>query len=369
VTSAYAQSQAGGNADLMTLLKQRKEQAQAMRGGLDDISMQPGQADLRAAQKAMGITQGPPSNPAAEQFKQASTIVFISLGMPDEDLRYLFNEGRGKKDVVFLLRGSFNDDMKETMQRLAKLADLDKEKAPAPPNVMILPQAFANYQIDAVPVVFRQARGNAKDWFKAVGAPSLAIAAKAIDEGQAGRVLGKLYPIAERDIVERMREAASKFDWGKWRRHMAADWRAKFENGTPLPVALNDASYTVDLSITFPSDLTDKDGKVVVKAGTRVNPLEKTGVPGEAIVVIDPLDARQRGMAKQWLSKWPGAIVMVTRIDEQAIRDLGVKVMMVDAVTAGRFQLQAVPSLLTAQNNRLLVRTYASRVKGNVIPQ
>jgi conjugal transfer pilus assembly protein TraW len=361
------------DSELMNTIRQHKAQADAARANnaqgplVDLLKQQQGRANgaegAKEAVTAMGMApqSAPNGNPAGDQVKDAAVIVFISLGMPNDELRYLLSEGAGKKDVVFLLRGTFNNDMKDTMDRLMQIAD--PKDAAQVPNLFILPQAFANYRIDAVPVVFGKEK---KDWFQVNGAPSIGMAMKEIRAGRANHTIGRLWPVAEEDIAQRMKAAMEGYDWRRWQNGLAIDMKDKLEAGHQLPYSLSDESYYVDLSVTFPSDIKDKDGRVAVKAGTRFNPLEKAQVPGGAIMVIDPADARQRSMAKIWLKKWPAGILMVTRYDEAGIRELGVKVIMVDALAVSRFQLHSVPSLLTADRQQLLVRTYAPRVEGGI---
>ncbi|NEX63387.1 TrbC family F-type conjugative pilus assembly protein [Noviherbaspirillum galbum] len=360
--------------DLMSTIRQHKAQLETYRSGsgnaadqglMDFLKKQQESAhDPRAAKEAitaMGMAPqtAPDGNPTGEQIRNALSIVFISLGMPNDELRYLLQEGAGKKDVVFLLRGTFNNDMKDTLKRIVDLVPAKDVRQT--PNVFILPQAFANYRIGAVPVVFGQHK---KQWYQVNGAPSIAMAMKEIQAGRANHQIGTMWPVAEEDIAQRMKQAVATHDWQAWQRELATDMQKKIETGHQLPYSLSDERYYVDLSITFPQDVRGQDNKIVVKAGTRINPLERAQVPGGAIMVLDPADARQRKMVKTWLQKWPAGIVMVSRYEEQGIRELGVKVVMLDPVSVARFQLHAVPALLTADKQQLLVQTFAPRVEG-----
>lgn len=363
------------DSDLMNTIRQHKAQVDNARSGVQQNPMAnllrqqqenaAGPAGAREAMTAMGMApqSAPNGNPAGDQIKSASVIVFISLGMPNDELRYLLQEGAGRKDVVFLLRGTYNNDMKDTRERLIDLA-VPKD-AKTVPNVFILPQAFANYRISAVPVVFGQDRQK-KNWFQVNGAPSIAMAMKEIHAGRSNHSIGQMWHVAEEDIAQRMKAAMAGYDWKGWQHTLAGDMQKKLETGHQLPYSLSDESYYVDLSVTFPSDVKDKDGRIAVKAGTRVNPLERASVPSGAIMVIDPADHRQRTMAAAWLRKWPSGIVMVTRYVEEGIKAMGVKVVMLDALSVARFQLHSVPALLTADRQQLLVRTYAPRVEGGV---
>ena len=388
VVAATATAQ-NADTDLMALIRQQKAQMDAARAGQrggviepnNPIGMQQALSTDGKAEALSAMGMAPQTTPdgreMAAQIKHASAIVFISLGMPDEDLRYFLNEGAGRSDVVFLLRGTFNNNMRETKTRLFKLAgyelpdridhkNIDPKDRKPMPNVFILPQAFSNYHVTSVPVVFMQDSKKKADWYQITGPLSIALAAKGIAEGHANQIVGETWPVAEDDIAERMRAAAQGYDWAGWQHTLTADLQRKFEEGHQLPYSQTDESYHVDMSVTFPTDIKDNQGRVVVKACTKVNPVENANVPGGAIIVIDPGDARQVKMARIWLKKWPAAIVMVTRYVEDGIRDLETKAVMLDSMATARLQLHVVPALLTADNHTLLVRTYAPRVEGGI---
>lgn len=104
--------------------------------------------------------------------------------------------------------------------------------------------------------------------------------------------------------------------------------------------------------------------------GTRYNPLTKAGLPGAAIVVVDPSDQRQIVMAHAWLQRYPQGRLFVTHYDEGGVRSLteetGIKPMLLDSIIVKRFQLRAAPSLLTAENGKLVVQTLSPRVEGGM---
>jgi len=371
--SAGAQSINAVDPALADFIKQRQQQVEALKNGDGDQLTQMLESSRRTlqapsldARTAFGATpmSAPSANLGVDQVKGAQAIVYISLGMPDRELRLLFRDGVGRKDVVYLLRGTFDNDMAETRKRLFALVDTKDRRQQ--PNVFLLPQAFRNYHITQVPTVFVQDPHKKADWYAIKGAPSLELARKEVEDGRGNTTIGDTWPIAEEDIAERMRATAKGYDWDAWKHTLTADLAQKFTEGNPLPYALSDDSYLVDMGVTFPEDVKDKNGKVLIKAGTRINPLERTNVPGGAIMVIDPADARQIAMAQVWLKRWPAGIVMVTRYVPDGIGQLGVKVMMLDHLSTVRFHLQFVPSLLTAQDGQLLVKTYAPRVQGGI---
>jgi conjugal transfer pilus assembly protein TraW len=55
---------------------------------------------------------------------------------------------------------------------------------------------------------------------------------------------------------------------------------------------------------------------------------------------------------------------------EEGVRSLtektGIKPMLLDSIIVKRFQLRAAPSLLTAENDKLVVQTLSPRVEGGM---
>ncbi len=87
--------------------------------------------------------------------------------------------------------------------------------------------------------------------------------------------VGRVYPIAEKDCLNEIREKAKKLDWEKIRDEsieMAKNYKP--ENLVKLPKATQDKTFLVDMSYTLGNDIPDKDGKIIYHKGYRFNPLE-----------------------------------------------------------------------------------------------
>lgn len=93
-------------------------------------------------------------------------------------------------------------------------------------------------------------------------------------------VIGKTYPIIERDIIDVMKERLKKkVDSGELDAiHKGLVDRSKDYVRRPPGVALPRAQEYRGIEIspmyTLDKDITDADGKVIFKAGTKVNPLK-----------------------------------------------------------------------------------------------
>jgi conjugal transfer pilus assembly protein TraW len=105
--------------------------------------------------------------------------------------------------------------------------------------------------------------------------------------------VGRVYPIAEKDCLNEIREKVKKLDWEKIRDEsieMAKNYKP--ENLVKLPKATQDRTFLVDMSYTLGNDIPDKDGKIIYPKGYRFNPLEYIDYPIK-LVVIDGSDSCQ----------------------------------------------------------------------------
>jgi len=119
-----------------------------------------------------------------------------------------------------------------------------------------------------------------------------------------GRI-GPVRPVREQDLLEAIRsQAAALQRSGQTEtRRKEVEARAKAYTDRPPPLGLQRASASrdayIDPSITIPYDVRDAEGRVLVAAGTRVNPLDQVSLTRE-LVFVDGGDREQL----QWLRRW-----------------------------------------------------------------
>ena len=118
--------------------------------------------------------------------------------------------------------------------------------------------------------------------------------------------LGKTYLISERDFLDVIREKLeakqASGELADRQRSMAATAKHTVENPTPVPGitrASTAATHYYDPSVVATADVLDADGKVVVKAGTKANPLDYMGL-SKILLFIDAADKQQVAYADQY---------------------------------------------------------------------
>jgi len=141
-------------------------------------------------------------------------------------------------------------------------------------------------------------------------------AARAADPSDLGRI-GPVWPIAEPDLLESMRrKAAAKITDGDVERlQEELDEKSRRYASAPpslnLPRAGRSRSWRLDPTITVPDDVLDADGRVLIPAGTRVNPLDYRSL-SHTLVFVDAADVRQLAWLERELASTDNAKLILT---------------------------------------------------------
>jgi len=127
-------------------------------------------------------------------------------------------------------------------------------------------------------------------------------------------VLGPIYPIAEPDMLEQIEARLRAMERsGELQRLMQeGQQRAVRSAQYPKPVeglgkSIANKTYTFDPSVRVPRDVTDDRGRILVKAGTVVNPLDYIAMRNW-LVFFDGRDAGQVALAHRLGEQYGWAI-------------------------------------------------------------
>ena len=166
--------------------------------------------------------------------------------------------------------------------------------------------------------------------------------------------VGPTYPIGEQDIREEFKQRATKIDldalFNTHNRYQPA-------NLHPLPRALSDRVFTVDLTHTLDHDIKDSQGNLLYPHGFTFNPLQYAGLSG-GLVVIDGSDPEQ----VEWFKGSPyfqnhRVILLLSGGYAAPLKqELQRPVYYLTDDIAARLQLKAAPSVVVEQDNKLTVR-------------
>lgn len=122
---------------------------------------------------------------------------------------------------------------------------------------------------------------------------------------------GQVYGIQEKDAIDQITGKLTELDKrGElkklWEKHRDKNLAA-IENPAPLPGISTVATakvWTFDPSFTFSEDIKDHLGNLLVRAGTKVNPLQYTPLT-KSLIFIDGRDPAQVAYAKKRTDEHP----------------------------------------------------------------
>ena len=166
--------------------------------------------------------------------------------------------------------------------------------------------------------------------------------------------VGKTYPIVEQDIREEFKQKATNIDIEAL---VSTHNRYQPANLHPLPRAASDRVFTVDLTHTLDHDIKDSQGNLLYSQGFTFNPLQYARLSG-GFVVIDGSDAEQ----VEWFKGSPyfqnhrAVLLLSGGYAAEVKQALQRPVYYLTHDIAARLQLNAAPSVVVEQDNKLTVR-------------
>ncbi|RMH33095.1 MAG: hypothetical protein D6690_12405 [Nitrospirae bacterium] len=360
----------------------------------------------RFEEEAATITEA--AREAVEQFLPArrndardGIFVLVSFSLDGPTLQTLFDQAR-LLGARILFQGLPEHNMQRFMARLKEVLEI-RDRAPDgatldevvahPADVALDPVVFRDLGIDRVPaLVIRHGSqmiavvGNGDvprylevlareqpayrplaDWYRRrwrgwlqggpTDEPRPALPPIAVSQVYATGVPG--VAIAEANLLEVIQRRVAQVDWtGKardWQRRVEA--RLKDGPGLVLPTERTTRTYRVDPTVTIDHEVRDEEGRLLVAAGQRINPLERIVFP-KTYVILDATDLRQMAAVEAYLATVPASevTVMITRGDVRAVMErFRREVFWATRPILERFGVTAVPALVKQAGSDLAV--------------
>ena len=313
---------------------------------------------------------------AKTRFSNQKVVVFASLG--SQGLKDLLDMASGNPDVLVVFRGiPENANLGEAMLEIQQMA---AERDPVP-NIVINPVLFTEYNVTSVPTIIVRKEQSVlpgelpEEVARVAGLSNPAWLLRQVEAGTDGDlgVRGPVESISEPDLIELMKKRFAKIDWEEQKRGAVKNFWNK-QNFRELPEAHKDRVRELDPTVYISEDITAPDGTLIAKQGDLINPLDVAPFT-QAVVVLDPLDEDQVARVKEALpriNQVPGVTritYIVTRLDREEGWDSYTKttdtfdapVFLLTPDVAQRFELEYVPSIITAQGKRFVVEELADR--------
>jgi conjugal transfer pilus assembly protein TraW len=328
------------------------------------------EAILRSATPAGFGTPSPGSAVSADRPREFVLYVSTSLGTPA--LKDIFEEARGQDDLLIVFRG---------VRPGQRVPDFLRELRPwlkggeprKPPRLVIDPTRFRAAGVSVVPTltleehgrVLAQVRGlTGLDWFRSkIGRLDPAKSEGGISPLNLG-TQGPTREIAEVDLIAEIQRRLAGIDWAARKREALARFWAN-RTFLELPEATADRERRIDPTVVAPRDVTGPDGSLIVRAGQRVNPLDRLPFR-QRLVVFDATRPSQVEAARRLGREADGrrVVFLATRLDREAgwqrLQDLesalGAPAFLLTPDLRDRFGLEFVPSVIDAGDRVFRVR-------------
>lgn len=188
----------------------------------------------------------------------------------------------------------------------------------------------------------------------------LSSAVCAVDLG----VVGPTYPIAEKDLLQliqsRLREKEKSGELAKLQQEAVKRSIRSIEQPKPVPglsKTLKARTWYYDPSIVAQRNYTDADGKIIVPAGTRVNPLDYVSM-SRHLLFFDGRDKGQVKRAEELVRHYQGKIkpILTGGSYVELMRQWNAQVYFDQAGALTRkFGIERVPALVSQEGKRLRV--------------
>ena len=349
-----------------------KEQQPNMHRQLPDwLKTQPATLDPALEQLLKAGNNGPKFNVKNAENTNGSTKpvqgrwLFVSMGMPDQELRAAAEEASVTKSLL-VFRGVAKGGDTGTITR--GLYQLVKDLKPVP-GAVIDPLLFTRFNVQAVPtLVETNASGETRI---ARGMPGFNWLSQqeAGDHGQKGPVFG----ITEPDMIEEMQRRMSEFEWDKEKQHAIDNFWANQKDSVSLPVAEKNTQRLVDTSIVSTKDIFHPDGRLIIKKGQKINP-QAIMPMRHAYILFDATDKKQVEIAKkvgdEMLAKQKPVVYLFSKMDtgkgwehyNQTAEIMNAPIYKINKTIIDRFKIQALPSIVEGQGDSILVREIDARV-------
>jgi conjugal transfer pilus assembly protein TraW len=355
------------------------KQSNAFKAGTGSLSVPKNIHTDYAAQQAKAIlqqAQAPAiSTYQLNDYKNASKnniYVFVSWSLGESSLKQIMKLASNNPDIYLVFRGvkdvaDIGGSMRELLNMAAKYDPI--------PNVMLNPPLFGKFSISQVPSIVVYNDSSEKIVAKVAGHSDPSWLLQRIKDGESGDqgFKGPSIQIAERDLIEVMKERALAINWEEKRAKAKQNfWKKQvFVN---MPTAPLSNSRILDPTIVITADIPDGKGGVLIPQGTAINPLDMKPF-GQALIIFDPLDKAQVSVAKDKLStlrkNGVRTTLIVTRIDakegwasyKKITDSFDSPVFKLTPDIQQRFSIKAVPSIVTANKTHFIIEEIAANHK------
>lgn len=298
------------------------------------------------------------------------TFIFVSSSMHDAEIRSALTHAKNV-DAEVIVRGI---QPGESLDQAFRFWHALAESAGVVPEVRIDPELFKRFDIQTVPtIVHEDTSGVAR--VSGMSNAQWLIEQVSINGRQDYGLRGTTVEIAERDLIEEMKERVANVDWDKQTTQAKKRMWSNFDY-VNLPRADKPASRLLDPTMTVTRDVVTQDGRLIAAAGTQLNSLKTIGL-SRRYLVFDPTDLRQFELvqSKYQAGDWSDRplTILFTQVDhadgnatlKKVFTTFKTKAYLYTDLIQAKFGLTALPSTVEQSGHQLLINTYSPSRTGD----
>ena len=304
----------------------------------------------------------------------SSTLIFVSYSLGEEELTNILSYSAEIPDAMVILRGIVDEeDFAGSILKVQKLAARQNPVA----NLVIDPTLFRDYSISVVPTIIELDKTDRSELGRVSGLAENGWLTRKIKSGARGDfgVKGDVKEILERDLIEVMQDKVAKIDWAQKKRESIERFWTK-QYFIDLPFSTANRTRHIDPTVLITSDIKDAEGKTVVPAGQKINPLDQVPFT-QAVIVFDATSKKQitivENKLQQLTSKYSKITLISTRFENdkgwefyKSVTDQFSKpVYKLTPEIVDRFRLERVPSVITSTGKVFVVEEITSPEENN----
>lgn len=304
----------------------------------------------------------------AANWNTDAAYIFISQSMPVAEIKAAFQMSVDTGAII-VLRGVRKDQSVDDLMYFMHEHIADKDH---PPIVAINPAVFKEFGVESAPVTI--VRHNGKT-VRTKGIIDIDYLLNQIVEGKREGELapvGPSYELAEEDILLEIKRRIEAIDWEK-EKQGAVDrmWTNGHWKPIPLPTQEKSTIRQYDPTVVYNEDVIGSDNQVVIRAGTRINPLDHVPLQGH-IIVFDGTDKKQMAQVKKWMKDHPKVMNFMLIANNMEVEKamagwiemsnyFGQPVTLANSYLLQRFDVRAVPFIAYSTGNKLTIHELGSK--------
>lgn len=320
--------------------------------------------EMKALEGQVPAENKPVALEKIEESKGASFVIYVSWSLGEGFIKSLIQEHVDSRNVVIKFRGIPDGaTMIEGLSKIQRISTATKSGA----TVELDPVSFQDNGVSMVPAVVRFEDGKRTNI--AFGTASIDVFKGKEKTSDLG-VIGDQAVIAEKDMIEMMKERAAKVNWqDKKEKAIRRFWAGQ------TFIALDEAPAhrmrKLDPTVIIPQDMKTADGQMIHAAGTRINPLAIRPFT-QRMVIIDPAKEWQLTLARDQIERFGKdqlVTIVLTQLDRDTAWDELKKIeAMLDQPAfilpndvKERFDIEYVPAVVTADRATFFIEEFSKR--------